>query len=190
MASNGEERGALFQYQVSHPVSVARGQSAMVPIVGQHLKGRKELLYNSAKLPKHPVASLRLRNDTGLTLERGPVTVIEAGDYAGEAVVPFTRAGGELIVAFAVELGVSVTEEASSERHTSGLRVRDEYLLVQEWDVQITTYHIQSTLAAPVDVTVEQPLLPNYEVHRAAAYPNQPLGTSAQPFIETAARFP
>lgn len=164
MASSGEERGALFQYQVSHPVSVARGQSAMVPIVGQRLKGRKELLYNSAKLPKHPVASLRLRNDTGLTLERGPVTVIEAGDYAGEAVVPFTRAGGELIVAFAVELGVSVTEEASSERHTSGLRVRDEYLLVQEWDVQITTYHIQSTLAAQVDVTVEQPLLPNYEL--------------------------
>ncbi|MDQ2999426.1 MAG: hypothetical protein M3R61_20525, partial [Chloroflexota bacterium] len=78
-ASTGEERGALFQYRVTHPVSVARGQSAMVPIVGQRLAGRKELLYNGQKLPKHPVASLRLRNETGLTLERGPVTVLEQG---------------------------------------------------------------------------------------------------------------
>src|SRR6266545_4054950 len=103
-ASAGAERGALFQYRVAHPVSVARGQSAMVPIVSQRLGGRKELLYSGQKLPKHPVASLRMRNETGLTLERGPVTVIEEGDYAGEAVLPFTRAGGELIVPYAVEL--------------------------------------------------------------------------------------
>src|SRR6185436_10645012 len=119
VAGVGEERGALFQYQVAHPVSVARGQSAMVPIVGQRLEGRKDLLYNGQKLPKHPVASLRLRNETGLTLERGPVTVLEDGDYAGEAVLPFTRAGGELIVPYAVELGISVAEEHSGERQTS-----------------------------------------------------------------------
>src|SRR5262249_56796555 len=73
-ASVGEERGALFQYRVTHPVSVARGQSAMVPIVGQRLDGRKELLYNGQNLPKHPVASLRMRNETRLTLQRGTGT--------------------------------------------------------------------------------------------------------------------
>lgn len=160
--SVGEERGALFQYRVAHPVSVARGQSAMVPIVGQRLGGRKELLYNGAKLPKHPVASLRLRNETGLTLERGPVTVIEEGDYAGEAVLPFTRAGGELIVPYAVELGISISEEHGGERQTSGLRVRDEYLIVQEWDIQIVRYRIHSTLSAPSEVTIEQPVIANY----------------------------
>jgi hypothetical protein len=107
VASAGEERGALFQYRVAHPVSVARGQSAMVPIVSRRLPGRKELLYNGAKHPRHPVASLRVPNDTGLTLERGPATVIEQGDYAGEAVLPFTRAGGELIVPYAVSLSKS-----------------------------------------------------------------------------------
>ena len=137
-ASAGEERGALFQYRVTHPVSVARGQSAMVPIVGQRLEARKELLYNGQKLPKHPVASLRLRNETGLTLERGPVTVLEQGDYAGEAVLPFTRAGGELIVPYAVELGINIQEEHSGERQTRGISVRDDYLLFQEWDVRHT----------------------------------------------------
>jgi hypothetical protein len=175
-ASTGAERGALFQYQVAHPVSVARGQSAMVPIVAQRLGGRKELLYNGAKLPKHPVASLRLRNETGLTLERGPVTVIEQGDYAGEAVLPFTRAGGELIVPYAVELGIGVTEEQTGERQTSGLRVRDEYLIVQEWDIRQTRYLIHSTLAAPADVTIEQALLPGYTFADTAAPAEQAQG--------------
>jgi hypothetical protein len=175
-ASTGAERGALFQYQVAHPVSVARGQSAMVPIVGQRLQARKELLYNSRKLPKHPVASLRMRNETELTLERGPVTVLEQGDYAGEAVLPFTRAGGELIVPYAVELGISVVEEHQAERQTRGISVRDEYLLVQEWDVRRTRYHIHSTLTNQVDVTVEQELLPNHELTDTLAPAEQAQG--------------
>lgn len=55
-----------------------------------------------------------------------------------------------------------MTEEPGSERHTSGLRVRDDYLIVQEWDVRLTYYRIHSTLAAPAEVTIEQALLPNY----------------------------
>ncbi len=180
-ASVGEERGALFQYRVAHPVSVARGQSAMVPIVGQRLGGRKELLYNSAKLPKHPVASLRMRNETGLTLERGPVTVIEEGDYAGEAVLPFTRAGGELIVPYAVELGITIAEEHSGERQTSGLSVRDDYLIIQEWDIRQTLYRIHSTLSASAEVTIEQALLPSYTLTDSPAPSEQAQGLARWP---------
>ena len=180
-ASTGEELGALFQYRVTHPVSVARGQSAMVPIVGQRLEGRKELLYNGQKLPKHPVASLRLRNETGLTLERGPVTVLEQGDYAGEAVLPFTRAGGELIVPYAVELGISIQEEHSGERQTRGINVRDDYLLFQEWDVRHTIYRIHSTLAEAVDVMVEQALPQGYTLVETAAPAEQAQGLARWP---------
>jgi len=180
-ASTGEERGALFQYRVTHPVSVARGQSAMVPIIGQRLQARKELLYNGQKLPKHPVASLRLRNETGLTLERGPVTVLEQGDYAGEAVVPFTRAGGELIVPYAVELGISIQEEHSSDRQTRSISVRDDYLLFQEWDVRHTLYRIHSTLADAADVMLEQVLPQGYALVKTVAPTEQAQGLARWP---------
>lgn len=163
-AATGSERGALFAYRVSHPVSVARGQSAMVPILSQRLPCRRELLYNKQKLPAHPVVSLRLTNATGLTLERGPVTVLTDGDYAGEAVVPFTSTEGELIVPFAVELGMTIAEQYSSERHTRGISVRGEYLLIQEYDLRHTSYHLISTLAEPVDVMVEHTPLDGYEL--------------------------
>jgi hypothetical protein len=189
-ASEGEERGALFQYRVSAPVTVSRGQSAMVPIVSRRTAGRKELLYNGAKLARHPVASLRLENDTGLTLERGPATVLEAGDYAGEAVLPFTRPGGELIIPYAVELGITVAEERLAERQTAGLGVRDQYLLIEEWDVQRAIYRLVSTLAEPAEVTIEQPLLPGYELHETPQPSEQAQGTarwvvSCAPGVET-----
>lgn len=153
--ASGSERGALFAYTVSHPVSVARGQSAMVPILSQRLDCRRDLLYNRRKLPSHPVASLRLTNETGLTLERGPVTVIEDGTYAGEAVIPFTRTNNEVIVPYAVELGMTITEEHSRERRIISISVKDEYVLIQEYDIQHTTYHLSSTLSHAVDVVLE-----------------------------------
>ena len=45
-------------------------------------------------------------NETGLVLERGPVTVMEDGDYHGEAIVAFSMEGNELYIPFAVELGI------------------------------------------------------------------------------------
>lgn len=163
-AASGDERGALFAYNVEHPVSVARGQSAMVPIVSRRLPARRELLYNSAKLPKHPVASLRLNNETGLTLERGPVTVLAEGDYAGEAVLPFTRTGGELIVPYAVELGLSVDEEQRNERQLHAVRLRGDYAIFEEYELTNRSYHLSSTLDRAAEVTVEHNRLGGYDL--------------------------
>lgn len=173
--TGGEERGALFAYQVHHPVSVARGQSAMVPIMSIRLAARRELLYNGHKLPSHPVASLRLENASGLTLERGPVTVLENGDYAGEAVVPFTRAGAELIVPYAVELGLKVEEQTRSERIVAALHVQHEYLVIDEYEIQQRSYHLTSTLERPAEVLIEHHPLHGYELYET----NPPLEEGA-----------
>jgi hypothetical protein len=169
VSAGGEERGALFAYAVQHPVSVARGQSAMVPIVSAKLAGRRELLYNGRKLAAHPVASLRLSNSSGLTLERGPVTVLENGDYAGEAVVSFTRAGAELIVPYAVELGVTVVEQSSSERITASVRVQNDYLLIDTFVIARREYQLTSTLDKPCEVVIEHVPLHGHELYETPA---------------------
>lgn len=176
VATSGDERGALFAYHVEHPVSVARGQSAMVPIVSSRLPARRELLYNGAKHPGHPVATLRLENATGLTLERGPATVLTEGDYAGEAVLPFTSAGSELIVPYAVELGIRVVEQRRSERRLHALHVRGDYAVFEEHDYTFTVYSISSSLARAIEVTVEHRRHPGYDL----AEPGPPDETTAE----------
>jgi hypothetical protein len=155
VAVEGEELGELFQYVIATPVTVGRGQSAMVPIVSSDLEYRKDLLYNGAKLPTHPVATLRLDNASALTLERGPVTVLESSEYVGEAVLPFTVAGGELVVPYAVELAVKVREQARSARELHRLHIKGAYLHFEEWDIRKREYQLNNTAAEPVQVLVE-----------------------------------
>ncbi len=164
LAASGADLGELFEYAIATPVTVGRGQSAMVPIVSAWLDCRKELLYNGARLADHPVATLRLRNSTGLTLERGPATVIDSGQYAGEAVLPFTSAEGEVVAPYAVELGVKVYEDSSQSREIHGLRISGYYLTIEEWDVRTRVYRLHNSSAKPQRVLVEHPRSVQYEL--------------------------
>jgi hypothetical protein len=164
VATSGEALGELFQYMIATPVTIGRGQSAMVPIVSSGSAYRKDLLYNGSKLPAHPVATLRFQNESSLTLERGPVTVIEKDEYVGEAVLPFTTAGGEVVVPYAVELGVKVREEMGASREIQGLHIRNTYLLIEEWDVRWRDYRLSNSTAQARTVLIEHPRTAHYDL--------------------------
>jgi hypothetical protein len=168
VTATGEELGELFQYTIATPVTVGRGQSAMVPIISSELSYQKDLLYNGSKLAEHPVATLRLENKTGLTLERGPVTVIERGDYVGEALLPFTVPGGEVTVPHAVELGVKVREEEGSSREICGLNVRGSYLHIEEWHIRWREYQLSNSTDEAITVLVEHPRTVDYDLFDTA----------------------
>ncbi len=164
ISTKGEALGELFQYVIGTPVTVGRGQSAMVPILSADLDYHKDLLYNGSKMPAHPVATLRLNNETELTLERGPVTVLENGEYVGEAVLPFTVVDGEVVVAYAVELGIKVKEDRGSKRELYGLRAKEAYLHVEEWDIRWCKYQLNNSARQEMKVLVEHPRSANYEL--------------------------
>jgi hypothetical protein len=164
VAASGADLGELFEYAIATPVTVGRGQSAMAPIVSAWLDCRKDLLYNGNKLAAHPVATLRLRNSTGLTLERGPATVIDSGQYAGEAVLEYTPVEGEIVAPYAVELTVIVSEESSQSREIHSLRISGYYLTIEEWDVRTRLYRLHNSGARPTTVLVEHPRSAHYEL--------------------------
>ncbi len=163
-AAEGREATEFFQYVVSTPVSVRRGESALVPIIGANVAYSRELLYNGAKLPHHPAVALRFDNTTGLTLERGPVTILEDGEYKGEALIPFTKADNEVYLAYAVELGIRVTENTAYHTRTAGLNIREGYLLINGYRVVSTTYRLENTTARDQTVTIEAPVRSEFEL--------------------------
>jgi hypothetical protein len=163
--AEAKDTGETFQYVVTTPVSVKRGESALVPIIGKEISYDRELLYNAAKLPNHPVAALRYRNTTGLTLERGPVTVVEDGDYKGEAVISFTKEDNEVYVPFAVELGVKVTERTTSENKYTVLRIENRAIFEQYYTITATTYVIENTTSKPQTVTIEAPIQTSWDLY-------------------------
>src|SRR5207249_1923670 len=83
--------GDLFEYQIEHPVTIRRNQSALVPIVLRPFEGRPVLMYNKAARAENPMRCVEFKNTTGLTLEGGPVTVLEGGSYVGEAMMETSK---------------------------------------------------------------------------------------------------
>ncbi len=155
-AATGEALGELFQYNVSAPVTVGRGQSAMVPIVSSKLEPEKDLIYNGSKMPTHPVATLRFKNSSGLTLERGPVTVLENGEYVGEAVLPFTASQAEAVISYAVELGVHIKEDVSNSTQLHSLSIKNGYLLQHKYNIRRTEYRLDNRTPQPKTILVER----------------------------------
>lgn len=153
----GKALGELFQYDITTPVTVGRGQSAMAPIVSARLACSKALIYNGAQLSDHPVATLRLTNATGVALERGPVTVLDNGSYVGEALLAFTPTGGEIVVPYAVELGVTVYEQRDSASQVRTLALRGRYLQVEEWDIRRRKVSLHNTTDQPKTVLIDHP---------------------------------
>ncbi len=162
--TESKDAGEQFQYAVTTPVSVKRGESALVPIISTEVNYQRELLYNAAKMPKHPVVALRFPNASSLTFERGPVTVVEDGDYKGEAVVSFSKAGQEIYLPYAVELGVRVTERQESATHDTGLRIEKAIFIYEQYQVSATKYIIENTTNRALTVTIESPIHAGWEL--------------------------
>jgi len=101
----GQEAGALFVYNIKEPVTIKRDRSALLPIVNARVDGERVAVYNESVRRDNPMESIRIRNTTGLTLEGGPVTVIEENTYVGEALVSTLKPDEERYVSYAVDLG-------------------------------------------------------------------------------------
>jgi hypothetical protein len=106
--------GDLFEYEIQHPVTIRRNQSALVPIVLRPFEGRPVLLYNKAARAENPMRCVEFKNTTGLTLEGGPVTVLEGSSYVGEAMLETLKPDDQRLVAYAVELSVAVLDSIDS----------------------------------------------------------------------------
>ncbi len=111
-----EERGDLFEYDIATPVTIRKNQSAMLPFLQDKLEARRLLIF-SADTQLHPLQAAELKNVTGKTLDGGPITVFDAGAYAGEALVATVKAGDKRLISYAVDLGTTVTTAFDSSRN-------------------------------------------------------------------------
>jgi hypothetical protein len=150
--------GELFEYAIAEPVTVRRNQSALVPIVLKPFAGRPVLLYQKAARGENPLRCVEFDNTTGLTLEGGPVTVLQGDRYVGEAMLDTTRPGDTRLLAYAVELGVRVTDTLDS--HTEPVRrvtVRGGVLTTHAALVRQTTYTFHNKTQREQTVYLDHP---------------------------------
>jgi hypothetical protein len=123
--ASATEVGELFQYTIGN-VSLSRQKSAMLPIITDPIEVERVSIYNQSVMPTHPLNGARVTNTTGKHLLQGPVTVIDAGTYAGDAQIDNVPPGQERLLSYGIDLQmlVDATKNTSDQAIQSGRIVK------------------------------------------------------------------
>lgn len=113
-SSNATEIADLFEYTIANPVTVKKDESAMMPFLQQKINARKLIIYSDQTKP-NPFNAAELTNNSGKTLDGGPITVFDAGAYAGEALVETVKTGDKRFINYGVDLGTRVATNFDSQ---------------------------------------------------------------------------
>ena len=154
----GENLGELFRYEIEQPVTIDRQRSAMLPIVAEGVEVEKVAIYDERVLAKHPLAGLRLVNSTKLNLMQGPLTVFEAGGYAGDARIEDMAPGSERLLSYAIDLDVEVNPRTQSQADEMlAVKIVKGTLVVTRKATRKKVFEIKNSGSKPVKLLVEHP---------------------------------
>jgi hypothetical protein len=162
--SESRELGDLFEYSISTPVTVKKNQSAMLPFLQQKIAGRKLLIYSDSSL-QNPFNAAELTNNTNKTLDGGPITVFDAGAYAGEALVETVKANDKRLINYAVDLGTRITTALDSKAQIVREIHASRGVLSARYSANETrTYTIRNVDAKAKTLIIEHPIRQQYNL--------------------------
>lgn len=163
-AAPARELGELFEYRMAAPVTVRRNESAMLPFLQQKISGRKLLIY-ADQSSAHPMNAVEITNDTGKTLDGGPLTIFDGGAYAGEALMETLKNGDKRLISYALDLGTRLTTKLDSE--TTPVReitLRQGLLTTRSSIVETKTYTVRNVDNKAKTLILEHPIRPQYKL--------------------------
>ena len=169
------EVGDMFEYRIDHPVTIDQNRSALVPIVSKDIEGRAVDLYNERTRKQNPLAGIKLKNTTGLTLEGGPLTVLKGGTYAGEAFVKSLKPNEQRYITYAVDLGLHVnTKKGTATEPVDRVVINRGLMRLHRGVIETKAYTLNNKNANSRTVVIEHPYHSNWKLLQ----PEKPLETT------------
>lgn len=164
VASQGREIGELFEYRFANPVTVKKGESAMLPFLQQKVNSRKILIFQESQ-GANPRSAAELSNSTGKTLDGGPITVYDGGVYAGEALMETLKAGDKRMISYAVDQGTRITTKLDSTRSNIQQISASRGIVTTRYSMQENkVYTIRNIDDKAKTLIIEHPIRENYKL--------------------------
>jgi len=157
--------GDYFAYEIDHAVSLGRQKSAMLPIINQKIEASRVSIFNEQVHPKFPLLGLKFKNNTGLHLTQGPITVFDGSNYAGDARILDLQPKEERLISYAMDLGTEVAPVAANDngRRTSVKIVKGVIQTTLKFK-ESKTYTITNRSEQDRTVLVEQPFRSQFKL--------------------------
>ena len=163
-AGAATEIADLFEYTIATPVTVRKDESAMMPFLQQKVSARKLIIYSDSSKP-NPFSAAEITNNTGKTLDGGPITVYDSGAYAGEALVETFKNNDRRFINYGVDLGTQIATNLDSRNdNVRELHAHNGLLITRAAQVQEKTYSVHNVDAREKTLIIEHPVRSGYNL--------------------------
>ena len=149
--------GEMFAFTPSKPVTLERQQSTMIPLTLATLPAEKYSVFSSIPYNErvNPKFCISIENTSGLKLPAGPITVLDGGEYSGDALLEFLPEAEKRLIAYGDDIEVTGSKRADSTRTIETIKMADGVMTTSYRQVQSTIYLIRNTNKKERTVIVE-----------------------------------
>jgi hypothetical protein len=147
----GKKVGSLFRYDLKDPVTVPDSSSTLVNIVNTRVPGGEVVLFRpeltGGYAASHPYRAVRFTNQSGLTLEKGPVAIYSRGTFVGEGFLERMEKGSTIFLTFSIDGSVSMTRKHERAQEVLGMlkiargQIQSEVLYIDRRVYSVTNRH-------------------------------------------------
>ena len=128
-------------FSLKQPVSIKKGESALLLLHSMDIPKETINIYNQEQHATHPFKAIEIENTTSYGWEEGPVTIYDAGEYAGEAMLKRVPKGEKQIIPYLVEQDIVVKQEETSMTKKIGISLSGQYYV--ETYINNKTYKLE-----------------------------------------------
>ncbi|VTS06266.1 hypothetical protein [Tuwongella immobilis] len=155
----GDGLPGASRHEIDGAVSLARKQSALLPMPDVPVNIKHVSIYDASVMPQHPLRGLRVKNQSNQALMQGPIAVFDEGHFAGEARIADLQPNEERLISYAVDLGTEIQSKQTEEPGPRILaRIEGDVLALGYQARKVTTYTIRNRNTQPRSLVIEHPI--------------------------------
>jgi hypothetical protein len=164
-AAAAAEEATQIAFTAPDKVSVAAGQSLVLPLLDRELPARRVDLYQLSVDRQHPLAAIELTNKSQTGLPPGVLTLYQHNPdsgalYLGDARLAALPAGDKRLLSYAVDGRVMVDRTTTERRPVIKATVADGVMHVSRVQRWTTSYRVKAAQTPPPHLLIEQPRRP------------------------------
>jgi hypothetical protein len=162
-AAAAAEEAMQIAFTPPYKVSVAAGQSLVLPLLDRELPARRVDLYQPSLDQRHPLASIELTNNSDTGLPPGVLTLYQQNAergalYLGDARLAALPAGDKRLLSYAVDGKVTIDRESGERRPIIKATIGEGVMRVNRVIRWTTSYRVKAAApaAGPPHLLLEQ----------------------------------
>jgi hypothetical protein len=154
--AEGKDLGDYFEYNLKQPITIAKNQSALVPILQARVEAEKVSLWNEDS--KEIRRALWLTNSSGLTLDSGTFNILDNDTFAGEGLIDTVHPAERRLISYAADPALRIAmDEQSSEKPATHVRIAKGIMILTHEQRDSREYTLHNSDTQPRQVVIEHP---------------------------------